>query len=182
MAAKSVSQNSIGAKLHILFSILLLQFATLGLAATAKLHRDEGTESKTSPISLLFLLKPPIRSSIALKLLVNWWSFDVWIVAVKALKEIEKKLGKNDWNFTLDPCSGEGNWRVDNGRKGFESSVTCDCSFNHNSTCHIVAMYDLILSLFLPLFSFDYLLRLSITKLNSFFFKKKWIIYITLDH
>ncbi|KAG6572429.1 putative LRR receptor-like serine/threonine-protein kinase, partial [Cucurbita argyrosperma subsp. sororia] len=59
---------------------------------------------------------------------------------VKALKQIEKKMGKNDWNFSLDPCSGEGNWRVVNGRKGFESSVTCDCSFNHNSSCRIVAI------------------------------------------
>ncbi|XP_008449503.2 probable LRR receptor-like serine/threonine-protein kinase At1g07650 isoform X1 [Cucumis melo] len=95
MAVKS--QNRIRAKLHFFYAILLAAF---GLAAAAKLHREE----------------------------------------VKALKEIEKKLGKKDWNFNIDPCSGEGKWLVVNGRKGFESSVTCDCSFNRNSTCHIVAI------------------------------------------
>lgn len=44
MAAKSVSQNRIRAKLHFFYAILLLQFATFGLAATAKLHPEEGTE------------------------------------------------------------------------------------------------------------------------------------------
>ncbi|KAL0550948.1 hypothetical protein IC582_010016 [Cucumis melo] len=97
MAVKSQSQNRIRAKLHFFYAILLAAF---GLAAAAKLHREE----------------------------------------VKALKEIEKKLGKKDWNFNIDPCSGEGKWLVVNGRKGFESSVTCDCSFNRNSTCHIVAI------------------------------------------
>jgi len=67
--------------------------------------------------------------------------------AVEVLKEIGKKLGKKDWDFGVDPCSGEGgNWRVWDGRKSFESNVTCDCTFNHNSSCHVVSMYS---SLFL---------------------------------
>ena len=60
---------------------------------------------------------------------------------VKALKEIAKKLGKRDWDFDKDPCSGEGNWSVAVTVKGLESSVACDCSFNNNSTCHITSMY-----------------------------------------
>ncbi|KAL4622333.1 hypothetical protein ACB092_06G289700 [Castanea dentata] len=60
---------------------------------------------------------------------------------VEVLKEIGKKLGKKDWDFGVDPCSGErGNWRVWDGRKGFESNVTCDCTFNHNSSCHVVSI------------------------------------------
>ncbi|KAK6142262.1 hypothetical protein DH2020_022610 [Rehmannia glutinosa] len=59
---------------------------------------------------------------------------------VRALKEIGRRLGKKDWNFSKDPCSGEGNWSVPITRKGFESSVTCDCSFDHNSTCHVVSI------------------------------------------
>ncbi|KAJ8532208.1 hypothetical protein K7X08_012131 [Anisodus acutangulus] len=59
---------------------------------------------------------------------------------VKALKEIAKKLGKKDWNFNKDPCSGEGNWSTAITVKGFESSVACDCSFNNNSTCHITSI------------------------------------------
>ncbi|XP_062008977.1 probable LRR receptor-like serine/threonine-protein kinase At1g07650 [Rosa rugosa] len=60
---------------------------------------------------------------------------------VNALKEIAKKLGKKDWDFGKDPCTGEGNWRVFvDGMKSFESSVTCDCSFNNNSSCHVVSI------------------------------------------
>ncbi|KAG8364767.1 hypothetical protein BUALT_Bualt18G0033000 [Buddleja alternifolia] len=64
-----------------------------------------------------------------------------WIgcCAVRALKEIGRRFGKKDWDFRKDPCSGEGNWSVRptaTTRKGFESSVTCDC----NSTCHILAI------------------------------------------
>ncbi|KAJ8567958.1 hypothetical protein K7X08_020680 [Anisodus acutangulus] len=59
---------------------------------------------------------------------------------VKALKEIAKSLGKKDWDFNKDPCSGEGNWSTAVTVKGFESSVACDCSFNNNSTCHITSI------------------------------------------
>ncbi|KAH6764093.1 Leucine-rich repeat transmembrane protein kinase [Perilla frutescens var. frutescens] len=59
---------------------------------------------------------------------------------VRALKEIAKKLGKKDWDFREDPCSGEGNWSVPVTMKGFESSVTCDCTFDQMSACHIVSI------------------------------------------
>uniref|UniRef100_A0A1J3I247 non-specific serine/threonine protein kinase n=1 Tax=Noccaea caerulescens TaxID=107243 RepID=A0A1J3I247_NOCCA len=59
---------------------------------------------------------------------------------VGALKEIGKKLGKKDWNFNKDPCSGEGNWVITTyTTKEFESNITCDCSFPPpNSSCHII--------------------------------------------
>ncbi|KAM3222363.1 putative LRR receptor-like serine/threonine-protein kinase [Capsicum annuum] len=59
---------------------------------------------------------------------------------VKALKEIARKLGKKDWDFKKDPCSGDGNWSTAVTVKGVESSVACDCSFNNNSTCHITSI------------------------------------------
>ncbi|CAL5343091.1 unnamed protein product [Camellia sinensis] len=59
---------------------------------------------------------------------------------VKTLREIGKRLGKKDWDFRKDPCSGEGNWSPPVLVKGFETSVTCDCTFNNNATCHVVAM------------------------------------------
>ncbi|KAJ7963869.1 LRR receptor-like kinase [Quillaja saponaria] len=58
----------------------------------------------------------------------------------KVLKEIGRKIGKKDWHFGVDPCSGEGNWKVVDERKGFESSVICDCTFNNNSSCHVVSI------------------------------------------
>ncbi|PNX76320.1 putative LRR receptor-like protein kinase, partial [Trifolium pratense] len=44
---------------------------------------------------------------------------------VKALKEIGNKIGKKDWDFGVDPCSGKGKWNISESstRKGFESSV-----------------------------------------------------------
>uniref|UniRef100_A0A2N9HBH8 Reverse transcriptase zinc-binding domain-containing protein n=1 Tax=Fagus sylvatica TaxID=28930 RepID=A0A2N9HBH8_FAGSY len=74
---------------HVVFSTTLFYFATVGLAATAKLHSDE----------------------------------------VAVLKEIGKKLGKKDWDFGIDPCSGEGNWRVLDDRKGYESNVTWEVAY-----------------------------------------------------
>ncbi|KAL5573926.1 hypothetical protein UlMin_023523 [Ulmus minor] len=59
---------------------------------------------------------------------------------VKVLREIGRKLGKKDWDFGKDPCSGEGKWRDLTGWKGSESSVTCGCSFNKNSSCHVVSI------------------------------------------
>ncbi|KAL8131913.1 hypothetical protein AgCh_007715 [Apium graveolens] len=59
---------------------------------------------------------------------------------VRALREIGKKLGKKDWDFSKDPCSGDGNWSIPSPRKGFESSVTCDCSFKSNTTCHVISI------------------------------------------
>ncbi|XP_027064324.1 probable LRR receptor-like serine/threonine-protein kinase At1g07650 [Coffea arabica] len=59
---------------------------------------------------------------------------------VLVLKEIAKGLGKTDWDFSIDPCSGKGNWSLPILVKGIESSVTCDCSFNKNSSCQITGI------------------------------------------
>nr|GMC72700.1 probable LRR receptor-like serine/threonine-protein kinase At1g07650 isoform X1 [Ipomoea batatas] len=59
---------------------------------------------------------------------------------VIALKEIAKKFGKTDWNFSKDPCSGVESWSPKIPRKSFETTVTCDCSFDNNATCHITAI------------------------------------------
>ncbi|KAF3794527.1 putative LRR receptor-like serine/threonine-protein kinase [Nymphaea thermarum] len=57
---------------------------------------------------------------------------------VAALKQIAKELGHRKWNFTIDPCSGTGGW---NETKGEEvNSVTCDCSYNNRTVCHITSI------------------------------------------
>ncbi|KAE8703325.1 Protein transport protein Sec61 subunit alpha [Hibiscus syriacus] len=60
---------------------------------------------------------------------------------VQYLKDIGKTLGKKDWNFSVDPCSGEEGWATPNALKAFENAVTCNCSFpNGNDTvCHVVS-------------------------------------------
>ncbi|XP_014504486.1 probable LRR receptor-like serine/threonine-protein kinase At1g07650 [Vigna radiata var. radiata] len=60
---------------------------------------------------------------------------------MKALKDIGSKIGKKDWDFGVDPCSGKGSWNVSDDRKGFQSSVMCDCSFNNNTSCHVVSIF-----------------------------------------
>ncbi|KAI4325166.1 hypothetical protein MLD38_030586 [Melastoma candidum] len=60
---------------------------------------------------------------------------------VGALRKIAKALGKKDWDFTQDPCRGDGkgNWIRYGRPKGFESNVSCECASN-SSTCHVVRM------------------------------------------
>ncbi|KAI7756998.1 hypothetical protein M8C21_015110 [Ambrosia artemisiifolia] len=54
---------------------------------------------------------------------------------VEILKQIGEKLGLSErkgWNFDKDPCTGEGKWGA---------SVSCDCSFESNTTCRITQIY-----------------------------------------
>ncbi|KAF5176195.1 Leucine-rich repeat receptor protein kinase ems1 [Thalictrum thalictroides] len=60
---------------------------------------------------------------------------------VNVLKVIGAKLGKKDWDFNVDPCSGERNWNPSEQLKGFENIVECDCSFKNNSTCHVIKIW-----------------------------------------
>ncbi|MFQ6667952.1 hypothetical protein Gotur_033796 [Gossypium turneri] len=51
---------------------------------------------------------------------------------VEALRSIGKILGA-DWNSIIDPCGRDNSWTLD-------QNVTCDCSFNDNTTCHVTHM------------------------------------------
>ncbi|XP_052877368.1 probable leucine-rich repeat receptor-like serine/threonine-protein kinase At3g14840 [Gossypium arboreum] len=53
---------------------------------------------------------------------------------VEALISISQELRKTDWNFSIDPCSGGDNW-LDESTPA--NNVTCDCSFNNNTICHV---------------------------------------------
>ncbi|KAK2368189.1 putative leucine-rich repeat receptor serine/threonine-protein kinase [Trifolium repens] len=59
---------------------------------------------------------------------------------VQVMKDIGRTLGKNDWDFSKDPCSGESNWTSSVQVKGFENAVTCNCSFVNATLCHIVSI------------------------------------------
>ncbi|KAL4312993.1 hypothetical protein GQ457_01G003560 [Hibiscus cannabinus] len=59
---------------------------------------------------------------------------------VQYLKDIGETLGKKDWNFRVDPCSGEEGWATPNALKGFENAVTCNCSFSNGTVCHVVSI------------------------------------------
>ncbi|KAH9779344.1 putative leucine-rich repeat receptor-like serine/threonine-protein kinase [Citrus sinensis] len=53
--------------------------------------------------------------------------------AVQALKDIANTLGKKDWNFSVDPCSGEEGWA----EIPEENAVTCNCSFSNGTVCYV---------------------------------------------
>ncbi|XP_058747459.1 probable leucine-rich repeat receptor-like serine/threonine-protein kinase At3g14840 [Vicia villosa] len=59
---------------------------------------------------------------------------------VKALIDIGKTLGKKDWDFSVDPCSGRNNWISSTQLQGSENAVTCNCSFQNNTLCHVVSV------------------------------------------
>ncbi|XVF18536.1 hypothetical protein REPUB_Repub11eG0030700 [Reevesia pubescens] len=56
---------------------------------------------------------------------------------VEALKSIANTLGKTNWNFDIDPCSRDRSWESEESGS-YANNVTCDCSFNNNTTCHVV--------------------------------------------
>ncbi|KAK2987105.1 hypothetical protein RJ640_011816 [Escallonia rubra] len=57
---------------------------------------------------------------------------------VEALYRSAMTLGKTDWDFSVDPCStGQNSTWVTSS----DANLTCDCTFNNNSVCHIVSMY-----------------------------------------
>nr|XP_007132111.1 hypothetical protein PHAVU_011G067400g [Phaseolus vulgaris]ESW04105.1 hypothetical protein PHAVU_011G067400g [Phaseolus vulgaris] len=56
---------------------------------------------------------------------------------VQALKDIGETLGKKDWDFSVDPCSGEHNWTSHTKVRGTENNVICDCSFENDTICHV---------------------------------------------
>ncbi|KAL9260171.1 putative LRR receptor-like serine/threonine-protein kinase [Drosera capensis] len=55
---------------------------------------------------------------------------------VSALREIAKELGKNDWNFSVDPCSKHPSWNSQSilGRPYYVNQITCDCP---GYVCHV---------------------------------------------
>ncbi|TQD76980.1 hypothetical protein C1H46_037480 [Malus baccata] len=59
---------------------------------------------------------------------------------VQALTDIAKTLGKTGWDFSVDPCSGQLPWTNISAFKGFESAVTCNCSFDDSTVCHVTSM------------------------------------------
>ncbi|XP_047310373.1 probable LRR receptor-like serine/threonine-protein kinase At1g07650 [Impatiens glandulifera] len=55
---------------------------------------------------------------------------------VETLKQIGRTLGNDNWDFSVDPCSGESGWNV----SITDNAVICNCSFSNNTTCHVVSM------------------------------------------
>ncbi|XP_050218909.1 probable leucine-rich repeat receptor-like serine/threonine-protein kinase At3g14840 [Mercurialis annua] len=58
---------------------------------------------------------------------------------VEGLREIGKIIGKT-WNFSVDPCSTQSGWLTLNPVKGFENAVTCNCSFQNATICHVISI------------------------------------------
>ncbi|KAK7272598.1 hypothetical protein RJT34_29303 [Clitoria ternatea] len=55
----------------------------------------------------------------------------------QVLRDIAETLGKKDWDFSVDPCSGERNWTSSVQVKGSENAVMCNCDFNNATLCHV---------------------------------------------
>ncbi|XP_018440629.2 probable leucine-rich repeat receptor-like serine/threonine-protein kinase At3g14840 [Raphanus sativus] len=58
-------------------------------------------------------------------------------VELDALSAVAKVLKKTDWDFSVNPCNSTvGGWRTENPGKGFEDTVTCNCS----TVCHVTSI------------------------------------------
>lgn len=68
------------------------------------------------------------------------------IYVVKALHEIAIQLGKEDWNFSVNPCDENdpnfSNWNTPRmaERPQYNNSVICNCSYP-GAICHVESMY-----------------------------------------
>ncbi|XP_010247771.1 PREDICTED: probable leucine-rich repeat receptor-like serine/threonine-protein kinase At3g14840 [Nelumbo nucifera] len=58
---------------------------------------------------------------------------------VNALGQIARRLGKTNWDFSVDPCSGQSGWKTLHPLKGSENAVTCNCS-SDNTVCHVTSI------------------------------------------
>ncbi|XP_034697442.1 probable LRR receptor-like serine/threonine-protein kinase At1g07650 isoform X2 [Vitis riparia] len=61
---------------------------------------------------------------------------------VKALHEIAEQVGKNDWDFSLNPCDGNANWSTPQRKEmpWYNNTLTCNCSYP-NGQCHVVQIF-----------------------------------------
>ncbi|KAJ8616582.1 hypothetical protein MRB53_035954 [Persea americana] len=59
---------------------------------------------------------------------------------VEALREISMTLGEENWNFSADPCSRESGWAGAAHTEEVENAVTCNCSYQNNTVCHVVSI------------------------------------------
>ncbi|KAH0870693.1 hypothetical protein HID58_077715 [Brassica napus] len=52
-------------------------------------------------------------------------------------------MKKTNWNFGIDPCdtrSTNGGWRNPNAINGSEDFVSCNCTFDNNTLCHVTGI------------------------------------------
>ncbi|KAK7848866.1 putative leucine-rich repeat receptor-like serine/threonine-protein kinase [Quercus suber] len=66
-------------------------------------------------------------------------------LAVTALGEIADQLGKKDWNFKVDPCTGnDQSWttttQVDT--YYYNNTLNCNCNISDDGVCHVVELYQ----------------------------------------
>ncbi|GLT46359.1 hypothetical protein SLA2020_201200 [Shorea laevis] len=54
---------------------------------------------------------------------------------LEALRDIARTLRKADWNFSVDPCSGDSGWVLPSNNR-FANSITC----SNGTTPHVVSM------------------------------------------
>ncbi|XP_051152023.1 probable leucine-rich repeat receptor-like serine/threonine-protein kinase At3g14840 [Andrographis paniculata] len=59
---------------------------------------------------------------------------------VEALRAVGRTVGKMDWDFDVDPCSGLSGWTDPFGTKENMTAVTCNCTFANNTICHVVSI------------------------------------------
>ena len=93
-------------------------------------------EGKNKKIFLLWFYIFPVEFDLLIKILCVY-------ISVEALKDIGKILGKK-WNFTVDPCSKQGNWTTPMQGK-VKNAVTCNCSVANDNLCRRFSLPPVLL-------------------------------------
>lgn len=69
------------------------------------------------------------------------YTYNFYVFAENALKEIAEQLGKKDWDFDVNPCNGNTNWTtpIIDKISMYINNVTCNCS-TPDGFCHVQTM------------------------------------------
>ncbi|XP_057986148.1 probable leucine-rich repeat receptor-like serine/threonine-protein kinase At3g14840 isoform X3 [Hevea brasiliensis] len=61
---------------------------------------------------------------------------------VQALREIAKQVGKEDWNFSVDPCSNHSSWQTPKpeAMPWYNNSLICNCK-GLDGVCHVEKLF-----------------------------------------
>lgn len=126
--------------------VLLIIISTGAIRVKSQLlPQNEGTLMASLP----FLRSSHIPRKILLERSKE--SDDLDVCAVKALEEVATQLGKQDWNFKVNPCSNDTSWftPISKHRPLYNNSIVCTCS-DPGGECHVISMYVSV-SLYSPI-------------------------------
>ncbi|KAL4586142.1 hypothetical protein LXL04_010774 [Taraxacum kok-saghyz] len=80
---------------------------------------------------------------ISLRLLLSFTLMYLKVLSLEGNDTFSTQLGKNNWNFSLNPCDKDTSWQTPYNKQltpEYNNSVECNCSYP-GGVCHVVSLY-----------------------------------------